>query len=343
MLDKALSGGLRTGTIVELVGETGVGKSQFAMTVAARAPLPVEYGGLAGGVVFVDTEGKFSAERLLGIVSQLDAVLGDPARGKQRRDAILGAVTVVRAKDSAELRSLVDDVEAAVARSGARLVVIDSIAALARRDFDQSTLRERQGELSRLASSLKHVAEAYRLLVLVTNQVAGRMSPEEAGPMPGGSVRPALGTTWSHCVNTRLVLQHLPGAAVVGGRGAEAGGAGGDALRAAASGGVRTVSVAKSPVAPCVSDSYVIARAGVVAIPPGCTVVRAEGSAASATGGEAGDAGSTATAAMALAGGGMRPPARDPGDTAAAADEESEDVFLGLSEAELAALEGAGE
>ena len=345
-LDHALGGGLGAGSIVEAVGETGVGKSQLAMSMAARAPLPAVRGGLGGGVLFVDTEGKFSPSRLCEIATNLDAVVGDPVQAEARVAAVLEAVTVMRATNSRELRAIMEDLEAIVARSKVRLVVVDSVAALARRDFDQSSLRERQGELSRIASLLKSVAEAYGLVVLVTNQVAGRLSPEEAGPMPGGTVRPALGNTWSHCVNTRLVLQHLPASVVALPPAGAAAGPFAAALHAAAEGGVRTVSVAKSPVAPNATDVYVIGAAGITPLPAG-TRFEGGGGATEAAGAALGSAWASVSASAAadsLAGTGIRDriaevaaPSESPAGSRAAA--EDADVFDGLTEAELAALE----
>jgi RAD51-like protein 1 len=97
-LDKALGGGMPTGSISELVvglyklkcilplrsvtqslrapgfkvcfriqplcrytvGGAGAGKTQMCLTLAVAAAAPVSAGGLGGGVVFIDTEQKFS-------------------------------------------------------------------------------------------------------------------------------------------------------------------------------------------------------------------------------------------------------------------------------------------
>ena len=62
--------------------------------------------------------------------------------------------------------------EAAVAQHHAGVVVVDSIAALMRAEFGaKGQVVERQELLGSQASVLKHLAESFRLPVVVTNQV----------------------------------------------------------------------------------------------------------------------------------------------------------------------------
>lgn len=44
-------GGISTGSITEICGESGTGKSQFAMQLAIQCQLPKEAGGLDGGII----------------------------------------------------------------------------------------------------------------------------------------------------------------------------------------------------------------------------------------------------------------------------------------------------
>ncbi|MCO5553538.1 hypothetical protein L7F22_007060 [Adiantum nelumboides] len=105
-----------------------------------------------------------------------------------------------------------------------RLLVIDSVAALFRSDFDNNAkdLAKRTEWFFKLSSKLKQYAHDYDIAVLVTNQVVDDVdgesleSPNSVSPMLSGrsgplisagrSVIPALGIGWSHCVNTRLFL-----------------------------------------------------------------------------------------------------------------------------------------
>ena len=65
-------GGLSRGSLTEVVGPAGVGKSQLCLTMCACAGLPEALGGLGEGtgVLFLDTEQKFSPHRVQEIAKQ---------------------------------------------------------------------------------------------------------------------------------------------------------------------------------------------------------------------------------------------------------------------------------
>jgi RecA/RadA recombinase len=58
-LDAILGGGFETQCITEMFGEYRTGKSQLCMTACVTTQLPVEEGGGAGKVAYIDTEGTF--------------------------------------------------------------------------------------------------------------------------------------------------------------------------------------------------------------------------------------------------------------------------------------------
>lgn len=68
-LDILLGGGLQVGTLTEICGPPGVGKTQLSMQLAVNCVLPKELGGLQGGCLFIDTEGSFLPERFREIAS----------------------------------------------------------------------------------------------------------------------------------------------------------------------------------------------------------------------------------------------------------------------------------
>ena len=84
------------------------------------------------------------------------------------------------------------------------LVVLDSIAMLARLEHDSRAMIARQKLLAEQSSLLKQAAERFGIPVVVTNQVTAGTDASD------GQQRAALGVVWAHAVNTRLVLdQHM--------------------------------------------------------------------------------------------------------------------------------------
>ncbi|EHB10451.1 DNA repair protein RAD51-like protein 2 [Heterocephalus glaber] len=65
-LDEA-HGGVACGSLTEITGPPGCGKTQFCIMMSVLATLPTSMGGLEGTVVYTDTESAFSAERLIEI------------------------------------------------------------------------------------------------------------------------------------------------------------------------------------------------------------------------------------------------------------------------------------
>ena len=63
-LDRLLCGGLRTGTVYELYGPAGAGKTQLCMTVAVSAVLQFK----ESRVYYIDTKNDLSPERVLEIL-----------------------------------------------------------------------------------------------------------------------------------------------------------------------------------------------------------------------------------------------------------------------------------
>ncbi|GAB4819790.1 hypothetical protein N2152v2_006836 [Parachlorella kessleri] len=243
-LDEALHGGIPSGSITELVGPAGLGKTQFCLMLSLVGCLAS--GADGGTVLYVDTERKFSSKRLSEIGrARFPAELPS----QQAVEALLPRVTVVTPDSSAGLMQCLQSLETLVIDHAARLIIVDSIAALARSDYGAgagpgSTLADRQALLSQQAARLKQLAETFRIPVLVTNQVTTMMRGGEgasAGVGGEGQLTAALGTLWAHAVNTRLVLESFEG--------------------------TRFLRIAKSPAAPAAAFAYAVTSAGLEILP----------------------------------------------------------------------------
>ncbi len=185
-LDGVFGGGLQLAGVTELCGAAGSGKTQVALWLAGRSLAEHPQ----SGVVYVCTEGEFAARRF-----------------RQMRHAGLGAaeacerVVVERAASFEELWGVASArLPLLVARTRARLVVVDSVGAL-RAEYGAAETAQRAEQLWRLAQRLKWLADQYACGVLVVNQVRADMT--SGAP---DAVAPALGLVWANCVNTRLMV-----------------------------------------------------------------------------------------------------------------------------------------
>ena len=57
-------GGIPMGKITEICGSAGTGKTQLCMQLAVDATIPVDFGGVGGHTLYIDTEGSMVVERL---------------------------------------------------------------------------------------------------------------------------------------------------------------------------------------------------------------------------------------------------------------------------------------
>ncbi|XP_065492102.1 DNA repair protein RAD51 homolog 2 [Caloenas nicobarica] len=259
-LDKVLHGGVPCGSLTEITSPPGCGKTQFCIMMSVLATLPVSMGGLDGAVIYIDTESAFSAERLIEIAGNRFPVYFD---SDEKLFCMTRSVHLYRDLTCGSVLKRIMSLEEEVISKKVKLIIIDSVASVVRKEFDtklQGNLAERSNFLARGASMLKYLAEEFSIPVILTNQITTSLSNSPAiqadlvspaddlslsegasggGKRESGCVTAALGNTWSHSVNTRLILQYhdLP---------------------------TRQVLVAKSPVAPFSAFFYTIEKSGLV-------------------------------------------------------------------------------
>ena len=203
-IDGMLRGGFRVGAITEIVGQAGMGKTQLCLGLAVTATLPESAGGSAGRALYIDTESRFSTTRMLEMAANK---YPDSFGTETEADALAKSVLVIRPRSCAELMAHLSGLQSFIIEHSIKCIVVDSIASLPRSEFSNEFIIERQEMLGRQAVALKAVAEAFSIPVVVTNQVTTRIVRDEAGDF--SHLTAALGTKWSHCVNTRITL-HQP-------------------------------------------------------------------------------------------------------------------------------------
>jgi len=192
-LDKILGGGIETQAMTELIGDYGVGKTQLCMTLSVLAQLPTEQGGFGTSVIYMDTEGTFSPERVYQIATK---------RGLDGKK-ILDNIVVARAYTSDHQRFLIDCLFKKVPEEKAKLVIVDSIISHFRGEYvGREELSMRQQLLNQYLHKLLRLSEAYNIAVVVTNQVQGN-------PVMfyGAQERPAGGHVMAHACTHRIHIR----------------------------------------------------------------------------------------------------------------------------------------
>lgn len=182
-IDNALGGGLPClpgGHMVEVHGAAGSGKTQFCLTACAAST----------GAIYLVTSKQFPGKRFeqLSNSAALDTTIVEHVRNVARLE-----------------RWAAHRLPWLLRESGAKLVVIDSIAALYRPTFPRGEELARARSMRYLVHALKKATAEIGGVVLAVNEVSAR--PD----MFVNATVPALGAAWGSCCNTRLELSRVRG------------------------------------------------------------------------------------------------------------------------------------
>ncbi|NVM55512.1 MAG: DNA repair and recombination protein RadA, partial [Candidatus Helarchaeota archaeon] len=196
-LDAIIGGGLETRAITEVFGEFRTGKTQIAHQICVTVQLPCDKGGLEGNALYIDSEGTFRPERLLQMA----------ARYKLDGTDLLKNVFYARAYNSDHQIVIIDTSPKFIREKNIKLIVVDSVMSHFRAEYlGRGTLSERQQKLNKFVHKLLQIAEAYNVIVFITNQVMA--SP---GVFFGDPTRPVGGHVLAHSSTYRLYLRKSKG------------------------------------------------------------------------------------------------------------------------------------
>ncbi|KAG7272602.1 LOW QUALITY PROTEIN: hypothetical protein CRUP_033111 [Coryphaenoides rupestris] len=199
VLDAVLRGGLLPWGLTELAGASGAGKSQLAMQICLSVQYPAQYGGL---------EDPFPIRRLKQLQAEQACLRTDVPPDVVSSIPFSDNIYVEHAADLGALMACVSQRAPVLLDQGrVRLVVVDSVAALFRSEFQAGQGLERSRQLTAFASALHKLSSTYSLPVLCVNQ--GGLRPVDS------KVLPALGMAWANQVMVRLMVTRLAGAAAL--------------------------------------------------------------------------------------------------------------------------------
>lgn len=193
LLDESLRGGLRVGTVTEVVGPAGTGKTQLALQLAVTSIAQC-----GGGGILIDAEQKMSLPRLSEIATSQQGTQTNSNRNNDWQ-SVLQHISVHSPGSIQDLSRVLNSLEdeilsrnalaAAVSIAGSgsidthdtsynnisqalpvRWLVLDSIAAPVRRSMS-GTAATQAATVLMFAQILKRLADQYQLVVFIINQV----------------------------------------------------------------------------------------------------------------------------------------------------------------------------
>uniref|UniRef100_A0A7N8X171 DNA repair protein n=1 Tax=Mastacembelus armatus TaxID=205130 RepID=A0A7N8X171_9TELE len=218
VLNELLRGGLPVGGVTELSGESGAGKTQLALQLCLSVQYPTEHKGLNSGAVYISTEDSFPIRRLQQLIREQSSLRSDVPPSLISSLQFSDHIYIEHAADLESLQvCLSRRVPLLLARGLVRLVVVDSVAALFRSEFQAADWLERNKQLIAFSSTLHHLSQEFTTPVLCINQVIytfhswithPKASARDSVPL-SSNVSPALGLAWANQVMVRLMMWRL--------------------------------------------------------------------------------------------------------------------------------------
>lgn len=149
-LDQLLDGGIAAGTIIDIFGPAGSGKTQLAMQISLNSLQD-------GKILYQDTTGGFRPERMMQMIKL-----------RNLEPSLLDDVIVARITNTAEQLGYVKKIQ----ELNPELVVIENITDLFSFEYSKETsLLEKHVRFMEYMHALSHVSIKNKIPVVVTNVV----------------------------------------------------------------------------------------------------------------------------------------------------------------------------
>ncbi|KAJ7489940.1 P-loop containing nucleoside triphosphate hydrolase protein, partial [Mycena galericulata] len=228
-LDAALGGGLRTGMVWEVFGQSAAGKTQMALQLSLFVQIPPSLGGLSGSACYITISSNLPTSRLLQI-AEAHPLLSQEMCGLENISTIkCPTIPMLIHVLSKILPDLVAQ-KAGANSKPVKLVVIDALAELFHSSdkTTTSTLVDRSQNIAEISTILHSVASTHNIAILVLNEVSDVFNHADEGEtssgvdlvykqqsrwfggadtVPGeGNKEASLGLVWANQVNVRIMM-----------------------------------------------------------------------------------------------------------------------------------------
>lgn len=158
---------------------SGAGKTQLLLTLLLAVQLPPPHG-LAKPAIYISTEAMLSTTRLTQLLSSHPALASLSPEDKPSLSRVLSIQTPDLEAQDHILRY---QLPVAIEQHGVGLVILDSVAANFRAEFEQkgprggaASMAKRGAQLAQLGALLRDLARAENVAIVVANQVADRFT-----------------------------------------------------------------------------------------------------------------------------------------------------------------------
>jgi hypothetical protein len=148
-IDRLLGGGIRTGMVTDIFGQSGTGKSQLCFMLCANY---AKYSTQEDTILFIDTAGTFRPERISEIA------------GTEKRNNMLNKIIFVRALSTTDQVNAIERIP----DINARLVIIDTATSLFSDEFKGVT---RHLVLMKHLHRLSLAAINFDCAIVITNMI----------------------------------------------------------------------------------------------------------------------------------------------------------------------------
>ncbi|KAJ5365756.1 DNA recombination and repair protein Rad51 C-terminal [Penicillium concentricum] len=189
-MDALLEGGIPTGYVTEVTGESGSGKTQFLLSLCLAVQLPKPQG-LRRRAIYISTEHPLSTPRLSQLLECHPILSTLPAEQAPSLQDILS----INAMDLETQDHILNfHLPVAIERYNIGLVIIDSITSNYRAEHASNSIQaltKRSSQLAKLGHLLRNLAVKEDIAIVLANQVSDRFEPiksTEPTPRPGLSI-----------------------------------------------------------------------------------------------------------------------------------------------------------
>ncbi|XP_044581151.1 DNA repair protein RAD51 homolog 1-like isoform X3 [Cotesia glomerata] len=174
LLDKILDGGFQCGTITELCGAQGSGKTQICFQACLHVQLSRELGGLNGRALYIDTRNAFSLQRINDLIEGYKKLY---PRLKISNDLMAQNIQIATLGKLEELSTTIEKLKNTLVNQTKnnliRLIIIDSLSFLIM-SVEEPSLRVRL--YLNILDELQKLASKYNIAVIVVNELVTQIN-----------------------------------------------------------------------------------------------------------------------------------------------------------------------